>query len=1507
MSEAQNDPVARARRALALAQANRVRANTAVAEARRALATAPPDDEARRNVNGALQAAVRRRLDAAAAERSARSALASAVGIGLPQDPSADAARLDARVPIAFFPLRLETRFDVPQKQLLVRVYPDEILADGHEPELTSAELADGQAYWTRVDADAGQGLAAWQALLANYAPERAAWLVRATTPDAPAPALRPETWTRAVSAPLLPDRFVVLGYRAGKEVVRAFGSVVLEPLALTVGPDAAPEDALDVAGDGTLVLDDRVVWTVDFERAVAAGMAVRVPLADADLRLGFDRLLVFGLKTSLSVADTSAALAALLDAQHYTRGLAFVKQGTPSNNGADGPSAFPPVDPDGSASYRTELGAPLDTPSGDGVRFARALGLDSSVVAHIDGADRVEQAKARAMNRVLFPATLGYFLEQMMQPVVTDAGVDQARSWFVEFVRGRGALPLFRVGNVPYGLLVATSLARYDAGAKRTGILRELPALLRTLLPVWSAAVANAPRVGRSADADADLLDLLAMDASTREVRIRRVLGQTAQWNLLTLFGIPWTSWGNAELAIAQQILTELGHPEWSPRVLTTNYAETAPRFAGPLVAATVSEADALNPDYMAWIRTAGLAALRDETLSPRPNALLYKLVRHGALVEVGSRALQLLVSNAVISAAERREPELVKIAPGTEARSTVLEHLARPLDGVTGQATLFQHLAFDGAAASDFWPALAELEGLPTAELERLLGETLDTASHRIDAWVSSLATERLATLRERTPQGSYFGAWGWVEGLRPASDPVSALPDGRSARTSPGGYVHAPSMTHAAAAAVLRSAHLTHYMDTSSPFAIDLSSARSRAARQVLEAVRNGQPVGAVLGYGLERGLHERLAEPLIAPLRKLYPLPTSPSDTTAAGPAESVAARNVVDGLRARTAFKAGQIPYGSHDIPDSGTLRDALDAELRALDTLVDAVADGLLAESVFQVVRGNTMAASATLDALAAGSRAGDPEVLELPTAGVTATHRVLLVWPSATPALGSGWPAPTPRATAEPRLDAWLASVAGDPTTVSATVSFTDAGGTAQERPVTAADLGVRPLDLLYFASAAHDETGASELDRRVAFAAAGDDGRDVSIRYAAPPGSDPSSARTFPELFDVLRAFERVLGRARPLTPVDLLNPAGAADDPSAWDGAELLARAEAALGALQAGPSVLGDAIAAALAATPPADTALAAVRTALRGVAAFGLAAAFPNVGLPDGSVDPSLLEQATSVRDEAAARAARAVAARPASGTSPVDDVAAARAMLSAVFGPGMPVLAGFRPTAPAELDAAHALGPVHVGDATAPERWLQQLARVRAPLAELRKARLLGGAFGSNLPGLGVAQLPNAPGAQWIGLPLRDEADRVSGRCSLALLSPAPPAATDTWFGVLLDEWVETLPNATEQTAIGFQVPDPGAEAPQAVLLAVAPSVTAERWDFDTVTAVLNETLELAKIRAVDGELLGALGQILPTIFLSANGQNEAISTRFTTELMAESVLEPSVTSGGGG
>jgi len=106
---------------------------------------------------------------------------------------------LDARYPVALLPVRLETRFAGPL--LKVRIFPDEIFADTHEPVLTAEERADGSAYVAAMQIGVDAEKEAWRIMVSRWTASRAAFIALAgihNSTDA-----REESWSRAAHAML--------------------------------------------------------------------------------------------------------------------------------------------------------------------------------------------------------------------------------------------------------------------------------------------------------------------------------------------------------------------------------------------------------------------------------------------------------------------------------------------------------------------------------------------------------------------------------------------------------------------------------------------------------------------------------------------------------------------------------------------------------------------------------------------------------------------------------------------------------------------------------------------------------------------------------------------------------------------------------------------------------------------------------------------------------------------------------------------------------------------------------------------------------------------------------------------------------------------------------------------------------------------------------------------------------------------------------------------------------
>ncbi len=97
--------------------------------------------------------------------------------------------------------------------------------------------------------------------------------------------------------------------------------------------------------------------------------------------------------------------------------------------------------------------------------------------------------------------------------------------------------------------------------------------------------------------------------------------------------------------------------------------------------------------------------------------------------------------------------------------------------------------------------------------------------------------------------------------------------------------------------------------------------------------------------------------------------------------------------------------------------------------------------------------------------------------------------------------------------------------------------------------------------------------------------------------------------------------------------------------------------------------------------------------------------------------------------------------------------------------------------------------------------------------------------------------------------------------------------------------GLLVDEFPERIPNTVETTGIAFHYEEPKNRAPQALLLAICPD-NRPAWEGDGILAILNETIELAKIRTVDLDGVVAGGEILPALYFAFNTEGDTVSAR---------------------
>ena len=337
------------------------------------------------------------------------------------------------------------------------------------------------------------------------------------------------------------------------------------------------------------------------------------------------------------------------------------------------------------------------------------------------------------------------------------------------------------------------------------------------------------------------------------------------------------------------------------------------------------------------------------------------------------------------------------------------------------------------------------------------------------------------------------------------------------------------------------------------------------------KIIEGIRGGQSLAALLGYEFERGLHDRYqmaeCDRFIYPLRLVFPLYTSPpADLPEGTSIQAIEARNVVNGLNllrhVRSPGAANRTyPFGfpNTKLPDAtNDEKDAINAEVGRLLDLHDALADLAVAEGVHQVVMGNYDRAAATLDAYGQATFPPIPDVVQTPRSGIALTHRVGLQFDASALVAATD----NPRVKAEPAMNDWAGKILPSAARVGCKVRYLDAAtGAEQFTFVTQADLGLQPLDLVYVldpdnlpsapklsAQPGDTDLGSrSELDDRVrdfvlrqsALAVRPDLLREIS--YFEGKAGDFS----FVDIASAVRSLRALLLHSRPLRATDVALP--------------------------------------------------------------------------------------------------------------------------------------------------------------------------------------------------------------------------------------------------------------------------------------------------------------------------------------------------------------------------
>ncbi|HET7697799.1 MAG TPA: hypothetical protein VFK57_18950 [Vicinamibacterales bacterium] len=1423
---------------------------------------------------------------------------------------------LEADVPLVLLPVRVEVRSTAAGAALRVRIFHDALHVETLDEGISEAERSAGIAYWTTVWAS-GDTATPWPGLVAATG-RRAAWVAEALRPTnlASAPSAVPNfpataaRRSRPAVARTLPDRFFVRVEQDGAAPVTHSGNAIPDELPVGLA-DRDEFTRLELAGRDLPPIDESLRWMIDYDTAVDVGMALTVPLARPGQPVR--RLLVYGVRAAVDRTASAARLERLIRSHRFTDGAEFLAQGTPTNNTDAVRTEW---------SLRTPPGPPAISPpvaldaGANAAVTARAFGLGLSVLGALPGAADRQQARAAAFNTALWTTTWGDAIEH-----ITPAGrangdqrldspsLDAVRRHWVDYVRGRGPLPVLRLGRQPYGLLpiVAT-----DASWRplRGGFVenRLVPFIDQQVRWMWNTALANVRSV-MTEPLDTALPAILGTDAVLRGLRVRTALSPEPFVQGAMALTLPDLGDTKSQQQVTSAVLILSGV---SPDAITEH--ELLGTKTRSLALPLVHESDPafvrglLQPEPPAVPAESVLQVLLAHAaeVDRHTSASIATLQMHGVLREaiasntVGvdgdltTRAFDAVVAQRSGGAlAASRETLVADAAAHVAARAgrldtriladrhpfpaiapaTVAQQIGGPelrverLTGADGMQLIGEFFARANwsAAVRTALEDIARIESLDERRL--LLCETLDCCSHRLDAWITATAARRLSDVRDGAPSGAFIGAYGWLEGIELRTPAAAGTVDGTAVLHdgSDGGYIHAPGLTHAVAAGILRSGRLTHRRGdpNSEALEIDLSSARVRDALALLDGMRRGQPLGALLGYRLERRLHERSGngvelDRFIYVLRALAPLRGGKLSDPGQAVEESLAASDVVDGLRLMTVPVADvkqKMQDGPEDaayIPAGSWVR-ATDDEVKAvlaaiaeLDETHDAVADLLLAESVYQLAAGNPARAAAALDVLGAGEATPpEPEVIRTPRSGVPIQHRLAILVPDPVPPALPGWNVHAPRAQAEPRLERWAQGAFGAATAIDVTA----------DGRVTLDAAGFCALDLLYDADG--DSVARSTLASR--------------LRTIVEDGEETfSTLAPVWELAGLLRAMV-IAGH-----PLDVASVGRPVEDGAIGrrpDTEELIARAAAAIEGLT----------------------------NAIDGGGTLDLLAPYGVRRAPGEKTLAASAAETAAAHDALAAAAGERIAeaesllARARGTGADQGRVELASQALAVVFGSSFVVVPRLLPPPAGEADLW--TGAVGAGGVNPPagahiRPWLARAGALRAAAAAYGETVLVREARGRR-PRLRVIQTPAGAYPAWAALPFDGAPPTVPLASMVAEVTGAEagqpvPSLAGGIAGIVLDDWVEVVPRRLPRwedgdrdaaptfhdvtsTGIAINANAPGARPPQAMLLAL--SADGARWTGDRLVTLLDEAITLARMRTLTLQEIPFIGRVLPALY----------------------------------
>ncbi|WP_158867570.1 lipoyl domain-containing protein [Maribellus comscasis] len=1441
--------------------------------------------------------------------------------------------------------------------ELWIRVFPDAVFLQSHNPNLSKEEKKDAEAFKKLTIKE--QKKQAWEELVSKYGVYRSSWIVQISDKELQQQENNNDFTDHEPSFYFkwLPDRLVFYVYKEGeqKPTYKEDGSVI-------------DRNGLSVLGEG----DE---WLQDFDKAIQAGMGIKIKIDPADTK--FEKVIVSGFRYDENPMTPAKGLADLLKNHQYTEGFSFLNYGTPTNNTENvksGHSARNEFEVADSYKYTVE-GLNLEredetatVPNIHAVTYGKylgkGLGFEGDLLKHVQHADEIPPLLNELVQKASWFALGAQPLFMLLGNQLSNKTHEKIWQHYSKYVKTRGLYSALKIGNQPYGVLPVMNISNVFLPENRDiresdKLFDKMLVLFAQLMKRWLLMAKNHKQVPRllGGDTPEEILKILSMQESSGSWHIRALeykafknklygflQNHPSPTSINSLKGMGGDFENVQENVTSLAGLFNLDEKEFSAQIDQFLRAPILSFADGNTNLVGFEDGKAILTDQEGKKLTTGSTdsfsfAEEDpgkfqDFINSIKNQKGNELVQYKGdlslftdlFVRSYINACQLYFREIIFEpelanellASQRfkissiEKPEGSGIAKGDavvtiEGANSKGVTISAPFDGTitkilvqagenispgTPLFTLKDEIKFDKMKASFInmgQEIINSIQAIPEGKEQKeaqkiAIGEAVDLNSYRLDAWISSLAARKIEELRSNPnhEKGIYFGTYGWIEDLEKDATPVNpeSLTD---IYREAGGIIHTPGVAQTIASSVFKNSFLSHKdEEQSNPFAVNLTSDRLQKGEFLLEGIRQGQQLEALLGYQLERHLHENNLHREIYTLREKFPLYEN-----ATGESTGFVNLSVIDGLK---AIKNKE----SLPAEINAQVKEQVKKQIEKLEDSMDASLDTLFYEAGYQVTQGNLTRAAAAIDATKGEIEPPQIESLKTKIPGTGIKHKLVMIFQPGT----EQFTIENTRAFAEPNLEKWLKENIGSMEQVACLVELRNIQNDSLEDTVevTLKNLNISYLDFFYLSEDPVSD-GAGELELRIRNAVVQQKGNLSEKTKYVITDTRPENSHSLAQALEVVRTAKVLLNKCRYLKSDDLTMES------------ETTRYNRKALDEIK--------------------DKRLIPVIDHLKAIAASDLTQKrvlqfLSNLDfepaktayLENTSVDTGKLKNAIETK----ITSAEILLSKYDSQSVFNNAFGLLQQVAGILFGETFILLppavgsANFNEVVnskkqqllvgnSADNDAEHVWGQERI------KNWIQGIAQIHEN-SELFEDWLLVKSVWNHTMGLvteshyTVVQGPTLLQYPWIALskqeidllaekqfdsqsiykdsitgetyPLSDDTYYPEGSESTVLYAHKDLMLENPVFGLVIEEFSEYIPNAKMNTGLSFNYNIPNNEPPQALLLAVHPKAGQESdffWAEDDLRDIIYDTMDLYKIRMVDLDAIQEYGYVLPMTY----------------------------------